>query len=137
MTLEARQQELIDDLNLIPDPHERLAALGSEANRFKLADEAKTDTLLVPGCVSRVWLEGEIRDDHLRLRCDADSPMVHSLVVLLCRLYDEGQPDEVMKVEPRVWKECGFERMLSPTRLNGLAAVRQRIRELASLGTLP
>jgi cysteine desulfuration protein SufE len=137
MTLEARQQALIDDLNLIPDLHERLAALGSKASPYKLADEDKADTLLVPGCASRVWLDGEVRDGLLRLRFDADSPMVHSLIAVLCQLYDGGPPSEVVQMEPRVWKECGFERMLSPTRLNGLAAVRQRIRELASLGSLP
>ncbi len=132
MTLDEKQRALIDDLNLIPDPHERLSALGSCGDAVRLPDEAKTDALLVPGCVSRVWLQGTLQDGACRFRCDADSPMVRSLVTVLCQLYDQSSPNEAATVEPLLWKACGFEKMLSPTRLNGLASVRSRIREIAA-----
>lgn len=131
MTLEEKQRTLIEDLNLIPDPHERLAALGSRSGAFLLPDEEKHDSLLVPGCVSRVWLHGRLQDGQCRFRCEADSPMVRSLVVLLCQLYDDASPAEVAVTEPELWRACGFDKMLSPTRLNGLASVRSRIRAIA------
>jgi cysteine desulfuration protein SufE len=58
--------------------------------------------------------------------------MVAGLVALLCHLYDGAKPEEVMAVEPEVLKECGLVKVLSPTRLNGLNAVRQRMRGLAA-----
>jgi cysteine desulfuration protein SufE len=53
------------------------------------------------------------------------------LIALLCDLYNESTPAEVAAVEPEIWTRCGFTKLLSPTRLNGLAAVRGRIKALA------
>jgi cysteine desulfuration protein SufE len=131
MSLSAKQSELIEDLNLIEDAHERLAALTSYVARTRLAEELKTDDLIVPGCVSRVWVHGELRDGLTHFRCAADSPMVAGLIALLCDLYNESTPAEVAVVEPEIWTRCGFTKLLSPTRLNGLAAVRGRIKALA------
>jgi cysteine desulfuration protein SufE len=132
VTLAEKQQSLIDDLNLIHDPHERLAAVVSRVAKPSLPEAERADSLLVPGCVSRVWLAGSCEDGRCRFRCDADSPLVRGLVALLCDLYSEAQPGEVTMVEPAVWERCGLARLLSPTRLNGLAAARRRIAELAA-----
>ena len=131
MSHAAKQTELIDDLNLIEDAHERLAALTSYIARTRLPEELKTDDLIVPGCVSRVWVLGELREGLTHFRCAADSPMVAGLIALLCDLYNESTPAEVAAVEPEIWTRCGFTKLLSPTRLNGLAAVRGRIKALA------
>ena len=131
MSLNAKQDLLIEDLNGIHDGHERLGALSSFIPRVALPAEEKRDDMLVPGCVSRVWVKGTIENGVTRFRCAADSPMVLGLVALLCTLYTDAEPDEVAAVEPRIWEACGFTKLLSPTRLNGLAAVRGRIREIA------
>ena len=131
MTLEEKQQSLIDDLNIIHDPHERLSAVASRASRMQLDDAHQTDAHLVPGCVSRVWLHGETIDGRTRFTCAAESPMVKGLAALLCELYTDAAPAEAATIEPRVWEACGFTKLLSPTRLNGLANMRARIREMA------
>lgn len=131
MSLEEKQRTLIEDLNLIPDPQERLSAIVSGAGRVKIADEHKMDANLVPGCVSRVWLHGEMVEGRTQFRCDADSPIVKGLAALLCDLYSGAAPAEAATVEPKIWEACGFTKLLSPTRLNGLANVRRRIREMA------
>lgn len=131
MTLVEKQQALIDDLNIIPDPHERLNAIVSRGAASKLGEEHKTDANLVPGCVSRVWLHGECVDGRARFTCDAESPMVKGLATLLCELYDDTTPAEAAVIEPKFWEACAFTKMLSPTRLNGLANMRKRIREMA------
>ncbi|MBV6500559.1 MAG: Cysteine desulfuration protein SufE [Prosthecobacter sp.] len=131
MSLAARQNELIEGLSLIENVHERLAALTSYVAKTRLPAELKDDALIVPGCVSRVWVLGELQDGLTRFRCEADSPMVAGLVAVLCDLYSGALPAEAAAVEPELWIRCGFTRILSPTRLNGLAAVRARIRTLA------
>jgi cysteine desulfuration protein SufE len=131
MSLLEKQQSLIDDLNFIDDLHERLNAVLSRASTMKLAEEHKNDTQLVPGCVSRVWLHGEIVDGRAHFACDAESPMVKGLAALLCEVYTDSDPAEAVAVEPKIWEACGFTKMLSPTRLNGLANMRKRIREMA------
>ena len=131
MPLAEKQRQLIEDLLLIPDVQERLSALTSYAARMHLPPEQQTDANRVSGCVSRVWLSGELRGGRTRFDCEADSPMVKALVALLCDLYSDATPQEVSLVEPEIWEGCHFTKMLTPTRLNGLAHVRARIRQLA------
>lgn len=133
MSLEARQQALIDDLNVIHDPHERLAAIVARAPKAGWSSERRRDDRLVPGCVSRVWLDGHLDAGGLcRFECDAESPMVKGLASLLCELYTGWPPSEVLAVQSRLWEALGLTKMLSPTRLNGLEALRRRIQELAA-----
>jgi cysteine desulfuration protein SufE len=131
VTLIEKQNELISDLNVIEDAHERLSALTSYVSRTQLPDDMKGDELIVPGCISRVWVKGELQDGMTHFRCAADSPMVAGLVALLCDLYSGAIPAESSTMEPEVWQKCGFVKILTPTRLNGLAAVRARIKELS------
>jgi cysteine desulfuration protein SufE len=130
VTLAEKQEQLIAKLAIIEDPQERLAALMSRAKKWP-APQPIDDSQLVPGCQSRVWLQGAIEEGVLRLRMECDAPMVKGLVGMMCELYDSAPPAEVLAVEPEWVNRLGFTRMISPTRLNGLAAVRSRIREMA------
>ena len=131
MTLTEKQEQLIAKLSIIEDPQERLAALMSRAKKWP-APAQLDDALLVPGCQSRVWLEGRIEDGVCRFRMDCDAAMVKGLVGLMCELYDGATPEEVRTVEPEWVEKLGFSRMVTPTRLNGLAAVRGKMREFAN-----
>jgi len=132
MMLREKQAELIADLNLIENVQERLAVLSTYINRVALPEAERVDELRVPGCVSRVWVKGEMKDGRCHFRCAAESPMVAGLVALLCQLYTDSEPAEVVAVEPEIWVGCSLHKALSPTRLNGLAAVRARMRDWAA-----
>jgi len=86
----------------------------------------------VKGCISQAWLVGERRDGRCYFRCDADSPLVRGLLVLLCDLYSDATPAEIVATEPVLIEELGLARNLSPTRLNGLRSVRSAIRDFAA-----
>jgi cysteine desulfuration protein SufE len=132
MTLAEKQQQLIDRLRLIEDAHERLAAITARGQKWRPpADGERVDEHRVPGCVSRVWLIGEVLDGQCRWRMDADSPVVKGLVALLCETTDGAAPAELAEFEPEVIGALGLDRSLSPTRLNGLNAVAQTMRAFA------
>jgi cysteine desulfuration protein SufE len=57
--------------------------------------------------------------------------MVKGLAALLCDLYSHADPSEITTEEPRVWEACHLDKMLTPTRLNGLRSLRERIIQLA------
>jgi len=130
--LRQRQASLIERYAILPDSHERLAALTSRRSSLvPLPPEARTDDALVPGCVSRVWLVGTIENGRCRFQMHADSALVKGLVAVLCELYDGGTPEEIIELEPEVFEVMGIAANLTPTRLNGLANVRARIVEFA------
>ena len=134
VTLAEKQQQLADDLAIIDDPQERLSAVVDRARRLApLPASDRSDANRVAGCVSQVWLIGELRDGRLHLRCDADGPLVKGLVAFLCEFFTGATPAEITASDANPLAALGLIRNLSPTRQNGLAAVRARIKELAKL----
>lgn len=133
MTLAEKQQQLIESYAIIPDAQERLAAVVDAARRRPpLSADERTEANRVQGCVSQAWVVGELRDGHCHFRCDADSPLVRGLLVLLCDFYSGAPPAAVAATEPVLLEELGLARNLSPTRLNGLRSVRAKIRSFAT-----
>lgn len=128
-----RQEAILGTLGGIRDPHERLTvAIGWKTGMEKLEEEDRTEENLVRECQSRVWLAAEMEEGRCRFRVDSDSPLVRGLVTILCGIYDGATPEEVVAEEPVVLEEVGILRNLSPTRQNGLIAVRRRLVEFAT-----
>lgn len=133
MTVAERQQQMLADLLLIEDAQERLAAIVDRARpRLAPSRAEHIDAHRVRGCVSPVWLVGESREGRCHFRSDAESPLVRGLVALLCDLYSDAEPQDILAQEPALLEQLGLTRTLSPTRLNGLRSVRANIREFAA-----
>ncbi|HVT72603.1 MAG TPA: SufE family protein [Lacunisphaera sp.] len=136
MTLAEKHRLLVEKYSFIEDPQERLAAVVDAARRQPpLAASHRTERNRVAGCVSQTWLAGEVRDGRCYFMADADSPLVRGLVKLLCDFYSGATPAEVAAVEPSLLEALDLARNLSPTRLNGLRSVREKIREFAVAAT--
>ncbi|MBW7896948.1 MAG: SufE family protein [Opitutaceae bacterium] len=131
-----RQRQLIDDLNLIEDPQERLTIVVDRARRHPPLPEAqRTDAQRVPGCISQVWLVPELREGVCQFHCDADGPLVKGLVALVCEFYSDTTPADIIADTTDPLAELRLLGNLSPTRQNGLAAVRTAIRTFAQNNT--
>jgi cysteine desulfuration protein SufE len=138
MTLAEKQQQLIARFARIHDAHERLAAIVARGKKWPAPPETeRVNANRVPGCVSRVWLVGRVEDGRCRWLMDADSPLVKGLVALLCELGDGATLAELAAFEPEIVAALGLDRQLSPTRLNGMAAVVQTMRAFAQYHLAP
>jgi len=127
-----KQQVLVDDLNIIEDPQERLTIVVDRArSHAALSETERTDANRVPGCISQVWLISELRDGRCHFRCDAEGPLVKGLVALLCDFFNDTTPTETAHNTADPLAELGLLKNLSPTRQNGLAAVQAAISKFA------
>ncbi len=132
MTVAQRQESVVEAFAIIENKQERLGAVVDAARALPPFSAAeRTDDLLVPGCTSRVWLRGELRDNGCHFATDCDSPMVKGLVHLICQCCAGAAPAEVATAQIDVIEKLDLWRDLSPTRQNGLRAVRERIASLA------
>ncbi len=134
MTLTEKQQQVADDLAIIDDPQERLAAVVDRAKRLPpLPASERTEANRVHGCVSVVYLTGTVdADGHCQFHCDADSPLVRGLVALLCNFFSGATPAEIAASDTDPLGALELTRSLSPTRQNGLASARAAIRAFAT-----
>ncbi len=125
-------QTLVEDFLLIENLQERLAAVVDRARRLPpLPEEDRTDSHRVHGCISQVWVIGTLRDGHCHFRCDADGPLVKGLVAFLCAYFDNATPSEILVDDTDPLAALDLLKNLSPTRQNGLTAVRAAIRNFA------
>ncbi len=127
-----RQAALIEWYGVIPDPQERLSAV--IARKSKLPEVPESERLpenLVQGCQSRVWITGRLEEGRCRLAMSAESAMVRGLVAILCEVYDDATPEAILAMEPELLEKLGISQNLTPTRANGVAAVRIHLVALA------
>ena len=132
MSIVAKKQQLIEDLSIIEDPHERLGYiidLGRSAEG--LDDSLKTEKYRIEGCISNLWLVPELKDGKCYFSADSDAMVTKGFASLLCQLYSGYTPDEVLMVDPGFLSEVGVTQHLSPNRRNGLTQVGQRIQSFA------
>jgi cysteine desulfuration protein SufE len=133
MTLAEKQRRFADDLLLIPDPQERLAAIVDRVKtRPPLPAAERTEASRIKGCVSLAWLVGEHRDGFCHFRSDADSPLVRGLLALLTDLHSGAVPADILGTELTLLADLELDRLISPTRLNGLRSAVAALRAFAA-----
>ena len=138
MPLNEKLALLVADFEVIPDPQERLAALLDRAKRQPpLPEDQRTDAHRVRGCVSVVWLAGDLRHGRCHFRCAADSPVVRGLLALLCDFFGDTPPAEIAVSDLDPLAALGVVANLSPTRRNGLASARAAILDFARSHAAP
>ena len=123
------QDEIIDEFIGFDDWLDRyqlLIDLGSEQE--PLPEEYKTDSNLIEGCQSRVWLQADVVDGKIIFRAESDALIVKGIVALLIKVYSGHTPDEILAAEPYFVEAIGLKEHLSPTRSNGLVAMIKQMR---------
>lgn len=132
MPLLPRQSALLEEISLLDDPQERLAAVVDRIRRRPpLPPAERTAARLVPGCISQVWLLPSVRDGRCHFLADADSPLVRGLVLFLADFFDDATPAEILATDLDPLEHLGLLRTLSPTRRHGLASVLAALRTFA------
>ncbi len=126
------QQEIISDFSLFDnwlDKYQYLIDLGKQLE--PLAEAEKTDTNLLYGCQSRVWLliEGDV--DQLTIRANSDAAIISGLIALLIRVYSGASASQIFNTKPEFISAIGLQQYLSPTRANGLHAMLNAIGKAA------
>ncbi len=129
MTLQEKQQDIIDEFAIYDDwmdKYEYIIELGKE---LPLIDESKkTDDRLIEGCQSRVWLDTEIIDGKMHFTADSDAIITKGIIGLLIRVLNDESPKDVATSELSFINEIGLHEHLSPTRSNGLASMVKKMK---------
>ena len=134
-TIAEEQAAIAEDFELFDDWRERIEyvlELGKKLEPFP--EEHRVDANKVKGCQSQVWMVAmpDAESGTLRIQADSDAFIVKGLIALLLRLYDRRPPADILDNPPDVFDEIGLGRHLSPTRANGLHAMINRIRQIAT-----
>ena len=132
MTLEEKQNEIIDEFSAFDDWMDRYQYLVELGNALPPLPEAdKTDQNLIDGCQSRVWLVADYADGRINFRGESDAVIVKGIVALLVRVLSGCSPDEILDSDLHFIDRIGLKEHLSPTRSNGLLAMVKQMKMYA------
>jgi cysteine desulfuration protein SufE len=124
----AAQDEIIASFKLFSewlDRYQYLIDLGRKLPALR--EQEKTDSKLLPGCQSRVWLYLDGDKNAIRIRANSDAAIVSGLIALLIKVYSGCSARQVIDTEPYFIEEIGLSEHLSTTRANGLNAMLRAI----------
>lgn len=129
MTLEEKQQQLIQEFEIFDDwmeKYEYIIELGKELPAFD--EHKKTQERLIEGCQSRVWLDSLEVDGKMIFHADSDAIITKGIIALLIRVLNNETPENIAKSNLHFIHEIGLEEHLSPTRSNGLVSMVKKMK---------
>jgi len=132
MTIKEIQNEIIDEFSMFDDwmqRYEYIIELGKSLPLIK--EEYKTDENLIKGCQSKVWLQGEQKDDKIVFTADSDAILTKGIIAILIRAFSNQKAEDILKADVDFIDEIGLKEHLSATRANGLVSMIKNIKMYA------
>ena len=132
MTINDIQDEIIEEFSGFDDwmdKYQLLIDLGNE--QAPLDEKYKTESNLIDGCQSRVWLQCDYTDGMLHFTAESDALIVKGIIALLIRVLTDHTPQEIIDADLYFIDRIGLKEHLSPTRSNGLLAMMKQMKMYA------
>lgn len=132
MSINEIQDEIIEEFSGLDDWMDRyqlLIDLGNEQD--PLDEKYKTESNLIDGCQSRVWLQCDYEDGQIVFTAESDALIVKGIIALLIRVLSHHTPQEIIDADLYFINAIGLKDHLSPTRANGLLAMMKQMKMYA------
>ena len=131
-TINELQDEVIEEFSAFDDWMDKYQMLIDLGNELEPLDEKyKTESNLIDGCQSRVWLQADFADGLVNFQAESDALIVKGIVALLIRVLSGHRPQEILDADLYFIERIGLKDHLSPTRSNGLLAMVKQMRMYA------
>ena len=127
-------EEIAETFEFLEDWEDRYRHVIDMGKAMQPLEEAfRVPATKVDGCASQVWILPQIEGETFDFRGDSDAMIVRGLIAVLHALYGGQSVDRVLAVDAgEELGRLGLNDHLSAQRSNGLRAMVERIRALAS-----
>tara|TARA_B100000886_G_C20288318_1_gene434283 strand:+ start:133 stop:555 length:423 start_codon:yes stop_codon:yes gene_type:complete len=134
MSIEEKRDQIVEELMPFEDHLERFTYIIDRAKSLdSLDEEYKIETFLIKGCVSQLWIFPQFKEGKCQFKADSDASITKGTAGLLCELYSNETPEDIVRLEPDFLADVGITQHLSPNRRNGLTGVREKIKAYAQM----
>ena len=112
--------DMIRKLKTASDPRRRYEYVLWLAKKLpELPEELRTEDIKVKGCVSQVFVLGELNEGLLRWKGYSDALITKGLLAFLIQGLNDLTPTEVSQIQPSFIEDSGLQGSLTPSRANG------------------
>ena len=132
MSINDIQNEIIDEFSMFEDWEERYQYMIDLGKDLPLIEEQyKTDSNIIKGCQSKVWVHAELKDDKLFFTADSDAIITKGIIAILIRVFSNQKPKDIIEANTDFIEKIGLKDHLSPTRANGLVSMIKQLKMYA------
>ena len=129
MTIEEKEQQLIDDFSIYEDWMEKYEYIIELGKDLPLIEESvKTENKIIRGCQSKVWMNAELIDGKVVYTADADAIIAKGIIALLIHVLSDEKPQAIVEAKLNFISVIGLQEHLSPTRSNGLVSMLKQMK---------
>ncbi len=129
MTLKEKEEAIIQEFSAFEDWMDKYAYIIELGKSLPLIDEQyKTDSYLIKGCQSQVWIHASFEDGRVKFSADSDALITKGIVNVLVRVLSDSTPDEIIEATMDYVEKIGLREHLSPTRANGLVLMIKQMK---------
>ena len=97
-----------------------------------LPEELHQEVFKVRGCVSQVYVVGQLRDGGLHWQGDSDAQITKGLLALLIEGLEGLTPEAVVALDPAFIAATGLQASLTPSRANGFLNILRMMQAQAA-----
>jgi cysteine desulfuration protein SufE len=136
ITLPARLAEIVDDFSL-SEGREKLELLLQYSMSFPPLPERlkgkQSEMEAVPECMTPVSVSAEMKDGGMVFYFDVppEAPTVRGFATIVSEGLNGATPQQVLDLPADFYLAMGLEQVLTPQRMNGMAAIVAHVRRLA------
>lgn len=133
-SIEEIETEIIEEFSFFDDWTDKYSYIIELGEALPpLEEKYKNDMYKVQGCQSNVWLVAkQISENKIHFMANSDAAITRGLIALLVRVLDNQPKEEIIKTKLNFLSEIGLGKHLSLSRSNGLNAMVNKIKNLAS-----
>ena len=125
--------QIVDRLKGTADPKRRYEYVLWLAKKLEpLPEEFRNDVFKVKGCVSQVYVVGQLVDGKLHWQGDSDAAITKGLLALLIEGTEGLDPSAIAGIDPGFLSETGLQASLTPSRANGFLNIFKMMQAQAS-----
>ena len=129
MTIAEKEEQLINEFTIFDDWMDKYNYIIDLGKSLPMIDEKlKTESNLIKGCKSRVWLNAEFDGKVINFTGDSDAVITKGIANLLVRTLSGHTPDEILEADMGFVDKIGLKEHLSPTRSNGLVSMIKQMK---------
>ena len=114
MTINELQNNVIEEFADFDDWMDKYALLIDLGNSLPpLEEKYKTESNLIEGCQSRVWLQADYVDGKILFKGESDAVIVKGIVSLLISILSDHTPQEILDADLYFIEKIGLKEHLS------------------------
>ena len=109
-----------DDLSLLEGTDRLTYSVELAKKATTLPEELRTEDRLIPGCISKIWVDVGLVEDKIKVYYDSDAMIPKGIATIVCDIFTDCTKEEARTFTEQDLQKLGFVQLVTPQRRNGL-----------------